>query len=680
MILRWQLVLWFGLVLLLAACASATPEALSITGTPSRPAPPTTAPTVVQQPTLPAEPTIEPTIGPLPTPALLVEERQVELEWPPRMRLGDSDVVRLSLVPSQEGYTVTTEFPDHATVTGTVPVARPGGFDLAAVARLDATGFVFTPEGEQPRGLPLDEPVTWRWSLTPRVPGQHRLAVTLTLRWTPSSGTTGPVRESQVYSRSLEVRVISFLGLTQTQATATGLVGLVFGSGLGLLALRSHALRRPRQGLRAVLPNLALVIEPHPAVQLSSAERGLMQACFRRYARLVVESEFHSGYSGARTFLALPIRADGRADAHTIVKIGERGAIQQEFENYEQFVKDTLPPMTARIQELPVRTASLPSRLRSDTEWSLAALRYTFLAEPGRRPISLRAALLERPDPEYLVKLFETFGPSWWMQRRPYTFRAAQEYDRMLPAHYVLEPTSGRGATLDGRTPPFEANLENGSRVIVRHFPHAERRADGRSRPLRGVGAPGQPPLRVRWMSLDPPEGLTGRVVGTRASLLREFVSGLDRHGLPDPLVRLPALLNENVMGTQSVIHGDLNLENVLVGPGDLVWLIDFAQTREGHPLYDLAHMGAELIAQVIAVQITSVAHYLAVLQLDFPQVPLLSGLHALAGRCLFNASQPREYHLALYFACLGALKFRNLQQFPRHLLYLTAAYLAQSL
>ena len=69
--------------------------------------------------------------------------------------------------------------------------------------------------------------------------------------------------------------------------------------------------------------------------------------------------------------------------------------------------------------------------------------------------------------------------------------------------------------------------------------------------------------------------------------------------GLPDPLYRLPGLLKESISGTQSTIHGDLNLENILVGLGGFVWLIDFASTRDGHTLFDFAHLGAELIAHV---------------------------------------------------------------------------------
>jgi hypothetical protein len=265
------------------------------------------------------------------------------------------------------------------------------------------------------------------------------------------------------------------------------------------------------------------------------------------------------------------------------------------------------------------------------------------------------------------------------MQRHPRTFRLAQEYDAMLPAHYVLEPTSEKArAILNGHSTPFNGGLEIGELVRLENWRIAERRADGQSLSLMGTAQPGQPPLRARWLSLTPPNGLTARITANRASLLREYALGLDRFGLPDPLDKLPALLNETVSGTQSIIHGDLNLENVLVGPGGFVWLIDFAQTRDGHPLADFAHLAASLIAHVIAPQTPSPAKFLALLHANAD--PLLNALRSIAGRCLFNPAHFREYDLALFMACLGALKYTNLGAHQKHLLYLAAANQAQML
>ena len=42
-----------------------------------------------------------------------------------RLRLGDSDVIRLALVPTKDGYVAQAEFPDHSLQTREVPVPAP---------------------------------------------------------------------------------------------------------------------------------------------------------------------------------------------------------------------------------------------------------------------------------------------------------------------------------------------------------------------------------------------------------------------------------------------------------------------------------------------------------------------------------------------------------------------------
>lgn len=642
-----------------------------------------TATMQVQPTPPPASPTPAPTFL-IPTPTPIIESRVVEVEWPERLHLGDSDVVRMALIPTKDGYTITTEFPDHETITQDVPVIRPTGYELYGVGRLDGVGFIIAPTGDQVRGLPMDEAVIWHWSLSPQQPGRQRITVTLLLRWVPATGSGGTTREAVAYSKGLEIQVSSFFGLTRGQAMRTGLIGAVFGGSLSLLALiyRPAAERkRTSVPLATREPNRQLTIECPSDVQLSSEDRSLLKSLFSRYARLVVQSEFLSGYSGARTYLLLPVRPDQRSDAYTIAKIGERSTIQREYQNYEDFVKHTLPPVTARIQNPPI-TVHNSSR---------AALQYTFIGEAGTRPLSLRQALLENPNPALLSRLFEIFGPNWWMQRKPYTFCLAKEYDRLLPPHYMLEPDSGAayrsrgGKVIDGRTTPGETRLSIGDRVTLRNFPVVERRIDGTSTSIKGESVPGHPRLRVRWLGLPRSKRLNGCVVATRDDLLKSYVAGFDLFGWPDPLAALPHLLGETLIATRSIVHGDLNLENVLVGPGDFVWLIDFATTRESHSLLDFAHLEAEIIAHVIAPNL-SPREYQGLLESQdsgdgasrklYEFIALRHTVFQIAAKCLANPSQPREYHLALYLSCLGALKYRNLDAHQKHLLYLTAASL----
>ncbi len=613
-------------------------------------------------------PAVETTQAPRPTPAAatptpLIEKRVIELEWPARLRLGESDVLRLALVPSEDGYTARAEFQEHPLATQDIQLKHPAGYSLYGIARLHGVGFEIAPSGDQRRLIPPQEAVSWRWSIAARQAGQQRLSVELALRWEPDPSSPGPVGESLAFGRSLEVNVVSFMGLTQFQALSLGLLSLLLGGGLGLAALLGR--RQPSAvSLQAAAPNRDLRIEYAASIRLADEECRLVQALFARYNRLILDNEFFSGYSGARTFLARPLYADGRADAATIVKIGSRVAVLQEFHNYETYVKDRLPPVTARIQRAPV----------SLRRGRLAALQYTFIAEPGHLPRSLRQALLEQTDPAPLRRLFETFGPHWWLQRQPYTFRLEQEYDRLLPPHWVLAPVAeGKARQTIGEDP--RTVFHPGEIVRLGDFAQPERRLSGDSWSLRFPSAAGEIPLRLRWQSPQPPRpGALAAVVANRMDLLRDLTRDFDRFGLPDPLDQLASWLNTTLPGARSTIHGDLNLENILVGPGELVWLIDFAQTREGHTQFDFAHLSAEITAHVLAPLSGSPQAFLQRLQ---EGDALLETVSEMSRRCLFDPAQEQESRLALAISSLGALKYANQTPLGRHCLYLLAASLA---
>ena len=339
--------------------------------------------------------------------------------------------------------------------------------------------------------------------------------------------------------------------MNRAQALFTGFIGLLIGGGLSLVTVMRGMRLPQKQTLREITPNPGLVLEPRAGLSLSEAEASLLRALFSRYARLVLQSEFHSGYSGARTFLVQPVRPDGKSDAFTIVKVGPQALICREYANYETYVKDSLPPVTARIQQPPARVP----------RGEKAALQYTFIAEPGRPSLSLRQALLNQADPSYLLHLFETFGPNWWMQRRPYSFRLAQEYDHLLPPHYVLQPVPGAlhsALTLTEHDSPYGRLYRVGDIVRVPKFLDVDLRTDGSSLTLTGIPQPGQPGLRLRWLSTQPPSGTLAQVVALRMGLLNELTGSFDLLGLPNPLDGLEQIMQENVQGTRSTIHGDL--------------------------------------------------------------------------------------------------------------------------
>ncbi len=593
----------------------------------------------------------------------LPEERSLNLEWPEKMWLKEADVIILSLIPSGDEFVFEAEFANHTAQSEPIEIPQPEGYILQARAWLDAPGFTMAADAEQTFQVHEGQPVIWRWSLVPENDGQQRINITAQILLEPPAGVEGSVIEHTLLSESLEITVKSILGLPRRTARVLIVILVALLISLGVLLILLNLISKPKSPLRVLIPDRAVTIEALANRPLDSATERIMQALFRGYSRIIITSEFQSGYSGARTWLVMPIHADGRHDAQTIVKVGAASIILAEYQNYENFVKDTLPPMTARIQ-------GKPARVKGET---LAALRYTFIGLSGQTPLSLREALLANPNPNYLQQLFETFGPNWWCQRSPATFRLAEVYDSILPSHLVMTPANGRGRLVDGHNPQDLQKIRTNDLITLKHFPQREKRADGKSYSLESQSKPGQPPVRVRWMSPSLQEPLTGKIITTRWKILRTPVDNKERFGLPDPLDDLETLLETTLHGSQAIIHGDLNLENVLVGPGDMVWLIDFARTRKGPPLVDFTHLYGEIIAQVIAPNEPEPAQFLEKLKNN--QYPLLKKVDEIAHQLLPAPNQSAAYDLPLIVTCLGMMKFPNLTDHARHLLYLTAAW-----
>ncbi|HRF47911.1 MAG TPA: phosphotransferase, partial [Anaerolineales bacterium] len=620
----------------------------AVTGTP--------APAATQGPplaTAPAEATVAARV-------VESEPRVLELEYPLNLNLASSTDVRLSLVPDQGAYEVVQEQPDGTVITRTVEIPMPPGYAVFAGAHLLGVNFDIAPFDEQFLRVNPGETLTWRWTVRPQSAGDHTLTVNLRLRLISADDT----REQQVFSRALSVRVWPLPGPSWLYM-GFGVLGLATGGALSLGAL----LWRGRKQVSERRPNLALQLDLPAGLTLERDDELLLRRLFADYQSLIVEREFRSGYSGARALLALPVKADGRADAHTIVKLGPFADIAREHANYERFVKNTLPPMTARMQDAPLQHGAR------------AALRYTFVAEPGQKPVSLRQALRQSSDPAPLVRLFETFAPNWWAQTRPLAFRLAAEYDRVLPPQAVLQPvdTAPTGAVVFGPESDPRA-LVRDQVVRVARFPVVSPRADGRTLSLSGPATQGRAPVRLSWLASQPPNGApqAARVIALREDILRERVAGVDRAGLPDPIARLSEFLDATIVGGSSIIHGDLNLENALVGPGGLIWLIDFAETREGHVLYDFARLGAEVVAHILAPAAGSPQAFLTAWRQQRADPTTLAGtLFALPARLRPDAATASEYELCLLVACLGALKHDNLDALARACLYLAAADLA---
>ncbi len=199
-------------------------------------------------PQAPAEsfPTVvAPDIAPTPLPAI-PESRRLTLEWPPRVRVGDSDVVRLTLEMDERGLlTPTAEIAGNIIQSELVAVPNLyATHDVIAEGRLDITGLEIIPEGTISQSLLPGEAVTFLWSVKPEDVGNFRGTVWLFLRFIPKDGQ--PASARAISAQVIEIQAVNLFGLGGTTARLLGAAGTVIGSLLGVEDLISWFIRRRR--------------------------------------------------------------------------------------------------------------------------------------------------------------------------------------------------------------------------------------------------------------------------------------------------------------------------------------------------------------------------------------------------------------------------------------------------
>ena len=184
---------------------------------------------------LPTATSAESTQAPVATqPPAIQEARHLSLEWPPTIRVGDSDVIRLTLeVDAQGRLTPTAQIEGHETHGETVFI--PNLYDthnVLAEARMDMAGVQVTPDGDVSEPLLPGQSVTFFWSVRPQDVGTYRGTIWVHLRFIPHDGS--PESRRPLTAQLVEIQAVDFLGLGGIAARLVGGLGTLVGSVLGL--------------------------------------------------------------------------------------------------------------------------------------------------------------------------------------------------------------------------------------------------------------------------------------------------------------------------------------------------------------------------------------------------------------------------------------------------------------
>jgi serine/threonine protein kinase len=462
-----------------------------------------------------------------------------------------------------------------------------------------------------------------------------------------------------------------------------------------------------------------LQIESAPGLTLPPGAAEILRAMYAGYGRLAVKAELWGGRSGSRVFLVRPIRDDGMPELPAVVKMAPVYLIQQEWRAYHDYIHAQWASV-AEIQGEPV--------LPIGGTWG--GLRYPLVGGGDFEVQSLSQYYCQASaaDLRYVLeqRLFRRVGEKWRHNYAAAEFRLGHSYDPVLPVNLLIQsaqPEPGAVVHLVRAGAPIDPSLRAGDHIQARGFFVTEvdeanqtvtldRPADSQLRFFPACRLRLQSPEDIDSFRVGQPTTAEGVILATRHDLLLAqaqealgpeidlaAVGDTLPNGWPNPLARLPAILSEAPNVRTANIHGDFNLENILVDPGTReIYLIDFALARRDHVLHDLLRLEKDVVTRLLPgalaeaelppqamdslyrliSQAVAKDRFPAVLPHPALEKPLavLFVIRRTARDLLFDPQQWQEYNQGLSLYLLGALKFRDLDRQAKETAFWAAAAL----
>lgn len=447
-------------------------------------------------------------------------------------------------------------------------------------------------------------------------------------------------------------------------------------------------------------------VEIEGTLQLPDEGISILQTLFAGYRRVIVKQEFTGNYSGSRVFLVQPIRERG-TECPAVVKFAARSLIEKEWRAYQQMQRMCYGMVQVRDKALPVYG-----------DWG--ALSYPLQGGGTFKIENLDAYYHNHPMDEVLSafrRVFKTLDNIHNQSHAAPGFFWRASYDRLLPVNLFIAagiPPTGAPIHILDATQASTFNGQPGDWVQVHGF--AVTKVDLRDRTVT-LNLPDHQEhpdsFCVRFSMADSPDAyheqqiappLTGQIKATRQSQLRAYVQSLvkadavdatmtlfyvDGMSLPNPCLHLSSLLNRYSNVRTSLIHGDLNLYNILVDSDTgYISLIDIAEAREDHILHDFLRMETEVVTKLLPNILAAQALSTAQMMFEFYQalhcatfespaphdyrIPsalekpfeVIQIIRRAASRH-FYTDNPTEYYQGLWLYLVGALKFSNLDHHP---------------
>ncbi len=153
----------------------------------------------------------------------ILQARQVRVEWPQSVRIGEDNEIRLTFQPdpAQEN-------------TANAQVARGdvyASYAVMAEGRFEVSGLKVSPANPVRESLLSGHTLNLKWQVQANQAGTYQGNMWLLLRFLPLDGSQAV--EVPIFVHALDIRASSFLGLSAPVARLAGGMGIIIGLAMG---------------------------------------------------------------------------------------------------------------------------------------------------------------------------------------------------------------------------------------------------------------------------------------------------------------------------------------------------------------------------------------------------------------------------------------------------------------
>jgi hypothetical protein len=147
----------------------------------------------------------------------MIENRQVVLDWPRSMRIGETKAIILVFEPVENEASSPMQQPESSNMSN--------NYNIMAEARFEVAGIIVSPANPIRESMPDRQTVKFKWQISTEYVGSYDGTVWLFLRFLPLDGSQAI--QVPIFIRDVGIKASSLFGMTETKVYFVGGAGIV---------------------------------------------------------------------------------------------------------------------------------------------------------------------------------------------------------------------------------------------------------------------------------------------------------------------------------------------------------------------------------------------------------------------------------------------------------------------